>query len=69
MINGWNPLTIITKSSILDDAAVLDPPLARRNHVKTICSQCSLSLLPENIRKPYGFLIFQGVEKGRIGNE
>ena len=25
--NGWQPLTIITKSSILDVAAVLDPPL------------------------------------------
>ena len=23
-----------------------------------ICSQCSLSLLPENIRKPYSFLMF-----------
>ena len=27
MVNGWKPLTIITKSSILDVAAVLDPPL------------------------------------------
>ena len=25
--NGWNPLTIITKCSILDVAAILDPPL------------------------------------------
>ena len=25
--NGWKPLTIITKHSILDVAAVLDPPL------------------------------------------
>ena len=25
--NGWKPLTIITKSSTLDVAAVLDPPL------------------------------------------
>ena len=24
---------------------------------------------PENIRKPYGFLMFSGVEKGYIGNE
>ena len=30
--------------------------------------QCTLSLPPENIRKPYGFLIFQQVEKGCIGN-
>ena len=27
VVNGWKPLTIITKSSILDAAAVLDPPL------------------------------------------
>ena len=27
IVNGWKPLTIITKSSILDAAAVLDPSL------------------------------------------
>ena len=27
IVNGWNPLTIITKCSILDVAAILDPPL------------------------------------------
>ena len=27
IVNGWKALTIITKSTILDDAAVLDPPL------------------------------------------
>ena len=27
VVNGWKPLTIITKRSILDVAAVLDPPL------------------------------------------
>ena len=27
IVNGWKPLTIITKHSILDAAAVLDPPL------------------------------------------
>ena len=27
IVNGWKSLTIITKSSILDVAAVLDPPL------------------------------------------
>ena len=25
--NGWKPLTIITKNSMLNDAAVPDPPL------------------------------------------
>ena len=28
IVNGWRPLTIITKRSILDAAAALDPPLA-----------------------------------------
>ena len=27
VINGWKPLTFITKSSTLDVSAVLDPPL------------------------------------------
>ena len=27
IVNGWKPLTIITKCSILDVATVLDPPL------------------------------------------
>ena len=27
IVNGWKPLAIITKSSILDVAAVLGPPL------------------------------------------
>ena len=27
IVNGWKPLTIITKRSILNVAAVLDPPL------------------------------------------
>ena len=28
IVNGWKPLTIITKSSILDIAAARDPPLS-----------------------------------------
>ena len=27
IVNGWKPLTIITKCSIFDDAVTLDPPL------------------------------------------
>ena len=27
IVNDWKPLTIITKRSILDAAAVLDPPM------------------------------------------
>ena len=33
IVNGWKPLTIITKSSILDVAAVLDPPLRTQRRV------------------------------------
>ena len=29
IVNGFQPLTIITKRSILDAAAALDPPLIR----------------------------------------
>ena len=29
IVNDWKPLTIITKSSILDVADVLDPPLIK----------------------------------------
>ena len=32
IVNGWKPWTIITKSSILDVAAVLDPPLTRASN-------------------------------------
>ena len=28
IVNGWKPLTIITKSSTLDVAGILDPPLS-----------------------------------------
>ena len=31
-VNGWKLLTIITKGSILDDAAVLVPPLTHWSH-------------------------------------
>ena len=31
IVNGWKPLTIITKCSILDVAAALDPPLLLAN--------------------------------------
>ena len=33
IVNGWKPLTIITKHSILDVAAALDPPLGILVHV------------------------------------
>ena len=33
IVNGWKPLTIIAKRSILDVAAALDPPLPLWNHL------------------------------------
>ena len=33
IVNGWKPLAIITKRSVLDVAAVLDPPLNIVNFV------------------------------------
>ena len=36
IVSGWKPLTIITKSSILDVAAVLDPPLIIVSNIKII---------------------------------
>ena len=32
IVNGFQPLTIITKHSIVDVAAALDPPLENHNH-------------------------------------
>ena len=40
IVNGFQPLTIITKRSILDVVAVLDPPLIK---IKLICSKISSS--------------------------
>ena len=33
IVNGWKPLTIITKRSILDVAAALDPPLNKYKNI------------------------------------
>ena len=38
IVNGWKPLTIITKRSILDAAAALDPP---HNNIYKFCSNKS----------------------------
>ena len=43
IVNGWKPLTIITKHSILDGAAVLDPPLV--NYLRIRKSEYSRDLL------------------------
>ena len=42
IVNAWKPLTIITKHSILDVAAVLDPLLQRK--VKKVLYDGELSL-------------------------
>ena len=40
IVNGWKPLTIITKRSILDVAAVLDPPLSCKHHMYVEFTSC-----------------------------
>ena len=37
IVNGWKPLTIITKRSILDVAAALDPPLILMIKTHPLC--------------------------------
>ena len=41
-VNGFKPLTIITKRSILDVPAVLDPPLRCISH-KDLCVYCGMT--------------------------
>ena len=36
IVNGFKPLTVITKSSILDVAALLNPPLIRKFFLTTL---------------------------------
>ena len=36
IVNGWKPLTIITKLSILEGAAALDPPLAFTYNIRKL---------------------------------
>ena len=45
---------------VLLDVSGKSEKLSVKRHFKPICSQCTLSLPPENIRKPYGFLMFSG---------
>ena len=42
IVNGWEPLTIITKHSILDVATVLDPSLRLKFYTEIHCSSVSL---------------------------
>ena len=62
IINRWKPLTIITKRSILDVAAVLDPPLkpsflisqklCRMKHESMQCGKLSNLLSISRLNKP-----------------
>ena len=47
IVNGWKPLTVITKRSILDVAAVLDPPLIS-SLLSSVVAWCKnwLTLIP-----------------------
>ena len=40
IVNGWEPLTIITKRSILDVAADLDPPLEDTHFLQNASGGC-----------------------------
>ena len=44
IVNGWKPLTIIAKHSILDIAAALDPPLICKG--KEVVKSNPLVLIP-----------------------
>ena len=46
IVNGWKPLTMITKRSILDVAAALDPPL-RKPFLQNTSGQLLLTLIVE----------------------
>ena len=55
IVNGWKPLTIITKRSILDVAVALDPPLIiKENHTLHF----SMTLLrPESINRNFYYKV------------
>ena len=68
IVNSWKPLTIITKSSILDAAAVLDPPLKLTGQLNavanTLTEQSSTKLIANSqsyvtwgLREGHFFLI------------
>ena len=47
IVNGWKPLTIITKYSILDVASVLDPPLT--THFRWTITSAAIYIENKNI--------------------
>ena len=45
IVNCWKPLTIITMRSILDVAAVLDPPLGMQTNIMLVDLQKAFNTL------------------------
>ena len=56
IVNGWSPLTIITKHSILDVAAALDPPLV---DFLWLTSLIYLNNIMNKFLEPTGFPIYK----------
>ena len=52
-VNGWKLLTIITKRSILDVAAVLDPPLSLRLEQRKATKILHIFLVIEGIGQKF----------------
>ena len=51
IVNGWKPLTIIAKRSILDVAAALDPPLrGRKLNISLVFIRQSYFAVPKDVR-------------------
>ena len=55
IVNGWQPLTIITKRSILDVASALDPPLMS-SLILIICASDMTALKKESVEKTNQFI-------------
>ena len=66
IVNGWKPLSIITKRSILDVAAAPDSPLILINNLSNLSRNLKFSqrfdilevFMPENYSKNYILEVF-----------
>ena len=61
--NGWKPLTIITKRSILDVAAFLDPPL----HRLLLCVPIKIKYLMMKLITNVAWKTYNNIARQRIG--
>ena len=67
IVNGFQPLTIITKRSILNGAAVLDPPLKlKQNGVKGNLLDTLTNFLNDRKQKLDTLTNFQNDRKQRV---